>query len=141
MPTIPQVAVIGERPTHTPEGVEIPAGWPIHNAPRPLYGNLTWVQPQAPFRSFGWFFAATDPAAPDERDARYNAEYVEENRRLDARELVFVSDEAAYRRGVELLRERYGSRLPDFEAKVADPRYRESFVTRGLEALSIESDE
>ena len=58
---IPRIATIGTRPTHTPDGTPIPADWPIHNAPRPLYGQITWVQPNAPFRAFGWFFAAVDP--------------------------------------------------------------------------------
>lgn len=44
----------------TPEAV--PAGWVIVNAPRPLYGKITW---QGPFRH-GIFYAAS----PDTPDAR-----------------------------------------------------------------------
>ena len=137
--TIPQVATIGTRPTTTPDGTPIPAAWPIHNAPRPLYGTLCWQQPQTPFRAFGWFFAALDPA--DEwGNGQRGTSHAEENRRLDARELVFVSDEAAYQRGCAELRDRYGTRLADLETKLLDPAYRDHLVTTGIRAMSIEED-
>lgn len=135
---IPRIATIGTRPTHTPDGTPIPADWPIHNAPRPLYGQITWVQPNAPFRAFGWFFAAVDPT---EQWSQGEYGYIEENRRLDARALVFVSDEQAFQRGVEHLRQMYGARLDDFEAMVNNPKYRDSFVSRGIECMFIEAEQ
>jgi len=135
--TIPQVATIGTRPTHTPDGQPIPADWPIHNAPRPLYGQIAWTQPQAPFRCFGWFFVAVDPNAAWSTEPRG---YIENNRSLDARELVFVSDEQAFQRGVEFLRQQYGHRRNDFETLVSDPKYREHFVQKGIECWAIEED-
>lgn len=135
--TIPQVATIGTRPTHTPDGTPIPPDWPIHNAPRPLYGTLTWQQPQAPFRAFGWFFAVTDPT--DEwANGKHGVDYTEENRRLDARELVFISDAEAFARGCAEYRTRYGSRLADLETMLADQTYRDTIVSAGIRAMSIE---
>lgn len=133
--TIPQVATIGARPTHTPEdGVPIPANWPIYNAPRPLYGQIAWVWPQAPFRSFGWFFAAVDP---NDAWSHGVTGYIEENRSLDARELVFVSDEAAFQRGAAFYRDNYGAEVAKL---VDDPSYRDDVVRKGIECLSIESE-
>lgn len=135
--TIPQVATIGSRPTHTPDGTPIPAHWPIHNAPRPLYGQINWCWPQAPFRCFGWWFAAVDP---DHEYSQGTRGYIEENRRLDARELIFVTDEEAFQRGVTELRQRYGARLPDFEKLVNDPEHRDHFVRTGIECMAIEAE-
>lgn len=135
--TVTQVATIGSRPTQTPDGTTIPANWLIHNAPRPLYGQINWCWPQAPFRCFGWWFAAVDP---DHEYSQGPRGYIEENRRLDARELIFVSDEEAFQKGVEHLRQRYGARLADFEQLIADPQHRDHFVRTGIECLSIEAE-
>lgn len=48
-----------------PPGIEVPAGWPVANAPRPLIGQITWqgdyrhgrhyaASPEIPAGSFGW---------------------------------------------------------------------------------------
>jgi hypothetical protein len=52
----------------------VPPGWAIWNAPRPIYGDLTW---QGDFRH-GIFYAAIDPAG--ERAAWQS----QENHQLDA---------------------------------------------------------
>jgi hypothetical protein len=49
--------VKGTRPTRTPAGDPISADWLIFNAPRPLYGELTW---EGPFLH-GTFYAASAP--------------------------------------------------------------------------------
>lgn len=133
---IPVVVVVGERPSHTPDGQPIPSTWPIYNITRPLYGHLTWQNSNPPFRSYGWFFAAIDP------NGEYASAYTEDNRRLDARQLEFVSDEAAFERGVAETRERHGARLgKKFDDMVADPAMRSEFVRKGIESLAIEAED
>lgn len=61
---------------------EIPAGWLVFNAPRPLYGDRTWI---GPF-SKGVFYAAIDPT----EDAA--AANVEANRDLDAALIRWVTE-------------------------------------------------
>lgn len=135
MSKIPVAVVIGERPTHTPGGQSIPGDWPIYNITRPLYGHLTWTDSNPPFRSYGWFFAAIDPAG------EYASAYTEDNRRLDARQLEFVSDEAAFERGVAEAHERYGARLgKQLDDMVANQKYRDEFVRKGIESLAIEAE-
>lgn len=79
------VKVIGNRPAHVPQD------WPIHNAPRPLYGQKLW---QGDF-FHGIFYAAIDPA--DE----YSPGFVKENDRNDAYELVYLAREQAIQQAFE----------------------------------------
>ena len=77
-------------------GREIPAGWELWNAARPLYGDLAFA---GPFIQ-GVFYAAIDPNGPDADDLR------SKNMALDAALLTFVTVEQA----VEAYR-RYGASL------------------------------
>lgn len=65
--------IIGDRPTQTPEGQDIPAIYIIFNAPRPLWGQITW---QGEF-GHGIFYAALDP------DDKYTGQGINENDSLD----------------------------------------------------------
>jgi len=139
--TIPKVAVIGVKPTMTGTSptIPIPAHWPIYSAPRPLYGHM-WQVWNAPFRTFGCFLATVCPdCTEDEFDARYNAEAIEENRRLDARELIFVTEEEAFEKGVETVRAKYSDRdkiMTNFEERINDPDLHSYFVGAGLDAMT-----
>ena len=68
-----------------PEGMEkpgnVPDTWEIYNAPRPLYGHVTW---QGNFRH-GIFYAAIDP------EGDYADEYRERTLQLDGSRCVFVT--------------------------------------------------
>jgi len=63
--------------------VEVGPDWEIWNAPRPLYGHLSWY---GPFLS-GLLYSAIDP------NGDYAEEYREFNRRNDARLLQWVTME------------------------------------------------
>lgn len=52
--------------------VKIGPDWEIYNAPRPLYGTVTWVSPKDGIE--GWFFAAIDPK--DEYADRWRQETI-----------------------------------------------------------------
>lgn len=138
--TIPKVAVVGTRPAETGGSVPmaIPSHWPIYSAPRPLYGHL-WQVWNAPFRTFGVFLATVCPDATDEFDAKSNAQFIEENRRLDARELVFVTEDEAFETGVNDVRAKY-SGIDKIEARlekrINDPELRQYFIGRGLESMT-----
>jgi hypothetical protein len=142
--TIPKVAVIGVKPTMTGGSptILIPAHWPIYSAPRPLYGHM-WQVWNAPFRTFGCFLATVCPdCTEDEFDAKYNAEAIEQNRRLDARELIFVTEEEAFAKGVEVTREESarhknsGKFLSIIDERANDPSMRLYFVHAGLDAMT-----
>lgn len=81
-----KIYIVGPRPD------EAPQGWTVWNAPRPLYGARTWA---GEFIT-GRLYAAQNPDDPDP-----NLPYetvVEENRRLHACELVYISAEEFRRR-------------------------------------------
>jgi len=136
----PILVVIGTRPTATPSGEPISPASAIYNAPRPLYGSLTWTNKSPAFRSMGCFFAAIDFEAGDDFDRDCAKDYAVENARLDARELRFVSEDEAFETGVVVTRERYAGTpvAQKLEGMIADPHYRQSFVHNGLEALAAE---
>ncbi len=89
---------------------DIPDGWRVFNAPRPLYGQMDW---QGDFLS-GIFYVAVDPAS------EISAGFIERNRQLDARELVYISQEEFDARvdayGQKMANE-YGIDLDDFDRK------------------------
>lgn len=136
--TAPFHVVVGTRPTVTHDGTPIPATADIYNAPRPLYGSPNWVERSPDFPSSGWFFAAIDPDAGDDFDRQCAAEYAVENACLDARRLLFVSEEKAFDAGVAYTAFRYVG--TPVEAKlagmIADAKYRPSFIRNGLQALN-----
>jgi hypothetical protein len=70
--------IIGSRPTQAPEG------WEVYNAPRPIYGTVSWT---GDFRH-GSFYVAIDPK--DERASFM----IKENNLLRAYRLEYVSKEA-----------------------------------------------
>jgi len=109
------VKIIGQRPTHTPTGVEIPAGWLIGNAPRPLDGDLTWAG--NPFR--GAFYAAIDPAGPEaDRYRRTGSE-------ADAVTLEYVDEAAAVAEALTLY-------LADFPEETGEIEPHDRFHRRAL---------
>lgn len=61
MNAIPIRYSVSDRPVATPDGSVIPSSFVIYNAPRPLFGHLTW---QGPFLT-GIFYAAVDPLHRD----------------------------------------------------------------------------
>ena len=82
-----QVLTTGIRPNNVPEG------WIILNAPRPLYGPATW---QGDFLN-GRLYAALDPQDED------NAKTIEYNMRaMAAAEVVYISETEAAARELEL---------------------------------------
>lgn len=95
---------IGNRPTEAPEG------WPIHNAPRPLYGQKVW---QGDF-VHGVFYAAVDPA--DE----YSPGFIKGNEQNDAYELVYMSKEQAMNEALEYYRSTFPSVYPKIDTSDED---------------------
>ena len=81
-PPIPKRFVQAQRPTATPDGDPIPADARIFNATRALAGTLTGVGDSMR----GFFYAAITPGDP------LGPEKVEVNRKLDAAEIVFVTE-------------------------------------------------
>ena len=82
--------VIAERPTvvqHdcTGKTALILPDWPIYNAPRPLYGTVTW---QGDFVS-GIFYAAIDP------EDGFGHDMEDQNLALDARVLEYLTEDEA----------------------------------------------
>jgi hypothetical protein len=76
---------------------QAPEGWEVYNAPRPLEGTTIWM---GKFIG-GIFFAAIDPADPDADLWR------EENRRLAAVRLEFVSRQSVIDEMVAYYRDKY----------------------------------
>jgi len=93
-----KIYIVGPRPKEAPEG------WTVWNAPRPLYGAKTWT---GEFIT-GRLYAAQDPGDPDPT-LDYET-VIEENRRLDARELVYISV-AEFRRRVDEWAGPYAARM------------------------------
>lgn len=91
---------IADRPT------DIPQDWPIHNAPRPLYGTQTW---QGDF-VHGVFYAAIDPA--DE----FAPGWLTRNEDLDAYELVYMTREQAIEAALNYYREQFPKIYPKIQA-------------------------
>ena len=99
---VPVIEVRRDWPANAPEG------WRVFNAPRPLYGHMTW---DGEFVS-GLFYAAVDPS-----EANTEA-HVERNRALDARELVFLTQEELDERvdaHAARLAEEYGIDASEFD--------------------------
>lgn len=137
--TIPTIAVIGEKPAATPEGRPIDPAMRIFNTTRPLWGDLNWSTDgrPTPFRNYGWWFAAVHPDSPDWQTCYDN------NARMDACELIFVTEDEAFAAGAATVRswnagkaEKY--RLPEdeLEKHINDPVGRYDMIMRGLAALS-----
>lgn len=109
--------VIRPRPT------EVPAHWEIYNAPRPLYGSYskTW---QGDFIC-GIFYAGIDPA--DEMADTWR----NENASLDAKHLIFVTEEDAITESLEWYKEHF----PKVAARVDvnDPDYQEMLIDGWVE--------
>lgn len=90
---------IADRPT------DIPQNWPIHNAPRPLYGQKTW---QGDF-VHGVFYAAIDPT---DKDSDWR---IKSNEALDAYELIFMTREQALDKALEYYRENFPTIYPKID--------------------------
>lgn len=139
-PKTKKAVVIGVRPTATPTGKEIPADWPMFNAPRPLYGQITFQTYDVGFRTFGWFFGVIDP---NDEYSHGRRGFIAENVSLDARELVFVTEGQCIDRGVETLKadpRRYDSAGVNFDELADNPRYRGWLIQKGREALENEAN-
>ena len=66
-----------------PRPANVPEGWTVWNAARPIYGQMEW---QREFRH-GSFYAATDPANAD------TPRFEQRNRELDALPVEYVTPE------------------------------------------------
>ena len=106
------VKIIGIRPAHIPEG------WPIFNAPRPLYGEPTW---EGRF-IHGVFYATLDPTEP------YSPGFITRNAELDAWELVYVSEVEAVVETMQRLTNEYPVEAAEIDP--ADPEHREWLIER-----------
>ena len=109
------VKVIGTRPDHIPEG------WPIYNAPRPLYGEPTWTGDFI----HGIFYAAVDPADD------YGARFIQCNTNLDAWQLEWVSEEEAVVEAMQRLTDEYPVEAAEIDP--ADPDHRKWLVASWVE--------
>lgn len=140
---IPQVAVVGEKPkwARTEDGnhVQINPAMRIFNTTRPLWGDVAWStngRGQG-FRDYGWWFAAVHPNSSQWQEC------YDYNRRMDAYELIFVTETDAFIRGVTILRQQNADkaekwRIPEhvLQTYIEDPDKRNDFIMRGLRAMS-----
>lgn len=113
------IRIIGTRSINAPEG------WEVYNAPRPLYASsdpetgkrVEWI---GDFRH-GTLYAAIDPNDPDAEMWR------EENRRLDAVRIEWISEEE-WREEVwdygRKVAEKYNRDLEDFTFEEVERSYR-----------------
>lgn len=91
-----RLRIIGESPKEQPEG------WEVHNAPRPLVGNIQW---EGEFRH-GIFYAAIDPA-----DSLMTGYARRENASLDAYRVEYVTKERAIEEAKEHAKEKHPEML------------------------------
>lgn len=89
--------------------------WLIFNAPRPIYGHITWENTLLG----AWFYGAVNPHAPE---AAY---FIRENISLDARALVCYTEEQV-RRETQAY---YDHNYPQYALKVADHPLRDAWVS------------
>jgi hypothetical protein len=82
MRTLQKFSTIGERPKDVPEG------WSIWNAPRPLYGHKNW---QGDFLH-GRFYVAVEP------DGDFADRFIKENISLDAWQIEYITEDEAINR-------------------------------------------
>ena len=94
----------------TDRPADIPAHWPICNAPRPLYGTRTW---QGDF-IHGVFYAAIDPA--DE----FSAGWLKRNEELDAYEIIYMSRDEAISVALAFYRDNFPAIYPKIKADDPD---------------------
>jgi hypothetical protein len=92
----------------TPE--EIPADWLIFNAPRPLYGDRTWI---GPFCS-GVFYAAVDPSGDG------TAAYIKMDRELDAVLIRWVTEAEIREWADTYYREEWPQQYPRLKDKIQE---------------------
>lgn len=109
---------IGTRPA------DIPQDWPIHNAPRPLYGTKTW---EGDF-IHGRFYAAIDPIE------EFGEGWAKRNEDLDAYELVFISWEQAVNEAYQW----YCDNLPKVAPKINldDKEHQRMIITGWLKQVN-----
>jgi hypothetical protein len=102
MPKHTLLRILGARPTALPDGTPLPAHWEVYNAPRPLYGALTW---DGEFRH-GAFYGAVDP--DDDSHPLFMATAQRRgNLRLDGWLVEWLDREATVREFAEGLARRY----------------------------------
>lgn len=128
----PQViAIIGQRPTHTPAGNEIPADWPIFNATRPIYGTFSWEHFYEDILRSGWW-ATVDPTDP------LFGRIVQNIFDQDARQVYWVSEEEAYQEGVAHLKATEPATGDNLKIdQLVEKKYvsRDWVIDRGLDAI------
>jgi hypothetical protein len=95
---------------------DVPDDWVIFNAPRPMYGSMTWQGDWCR----GIYYAAVDPAEPEAL-----AECRRKNGEWDGRELVFVTEDEAISRMRAHWVKMAGERA---EAYVANPNNRAKVI-------------
>ncbi len=103
----------------------------IHNAPRPITGDATEDSWSLPFVS-GRHYAALNPNGPN------FSQFTTYNERMDAIQLVYVTEEVAQKAGLAYYREMYKNTR--VEKSLKDPkwldRYRREIINRGLDTLN-----
>jgi len=90
--------VIGTRPE------DVPAGWPIFNAPRPLVGTMAWN---------GDFIHGRFYVAVDLSDAIYAKTMIKRNIELDAWLIEYITEEEASQSVIDYYSSKYDA--ADFE--------------------------
>lgn len=139
-PKTKKAAVIGTRPTETPTGKAIPADWPMFNAPRPLYGQITFQIYDPGFRTFGWFVGVIDP---NDEYSHGRHGFIGENVSLDARELIFVTEQDCIDAAVGALKadpRRYDAAGVDLDTIGQNERYRTWLIDKGRTVLDKEAN-
>lgn len=96
----------------------------IHNAPRPLYGNST---AQLNFIC-GIHYAALCP-----KDENFDT-WVKLNEKLDATQIIYVSDIEAYNLGLQWYKDYLGSDYED--SGIETDEYKQEVVQRGLDVMN-----
>ena len=134
--------VRGERPERTPgfNGMTIPPGFALYNAPRPLYasavpvGNppafyrLVWTAPGP--EGMLWAGVDLDGGDPDA------ATWVTENDKLDAARVEFCTAEALFAAGYQHFVQHYGSGRVDRVLEEKGSEGREWVINRTLQLLN-----
>lgn len=109
--------VVGERPA------DVPPGWIICNAPRPIFGDKLWL---GDFIT-GRFYAAFDPQRAG-ADALYTL-----NCQNDATVIGYITEDAAIERGRAIILERYPASA-EVAAIVNDPASKSWLISTAITA-------
>ncbi len=107
------IPMIGERPADVPEG------WPVFNAPRPLDGAKSW---QGDFRH-GIYYAAVDPSLPEASRA------IENNKSLDGWLVLYLSEDEVKQKALAWAKREY----PDYWQDADEQDIMKSYLQHSFE--------